>query len=151
MSQRFDRYSSLVFFIIGMGFVYESGRISASAYGSSVGPDIFPKMLGIILILLSIRLFYETRFYSTVKAKTQALDYKKFIIILVSAVLYGLLLEPLGYVLTTFIFLTIGFQTMEKGGWWKTLLISGGFSYGIYYLFVEVLEGSLPGFPVWFN
>lgn len=151
MSQTFDRYASLVFFIIGAAFIFESRKISASAYGSSVGPDLFPMGLGIILILLSIRLFYETRFYSTVKAKGQALDYKRFLIILVSAILYALLLETLGYVITTFVFLTIGFQVMEKGGWWKTLAISGGFSYGIYYLFVEVLEGSLPGFPVWFN
>lgn len=151
MNAVFDRYASLVFLIIGMTFIIESRKISASAYGSSVGPDIFPMGLGIILILLSIRLFFETRRYSTVKAKGQSLDYKRFLIILVSAILYGLLLEPLGYVITTFVFLVIGFQTMEKGGWWKTLVISGGFSYGIYYLFVEVLEGSLPGFPVWFN
>ena len=103
------------------------------------------------LILLSLRLFYETRFYSNVKAKGLSLDYKRFLIILVSAVLYGLLLEPLGYVIMTFIFLVIGFQTMEREGLLKTLVISGGFSYGIYFLFVEVLEGSLPGFPAWFS
>ncbi|WP_134699283.1 tripartite tricarboxylate transporter TctB family protein [Ammoniphilus sp. YIM 78166] len=151
MNATFDRYASLVFLLIGVAFIIESRKISASAYGSSVGPDMFPMFLGIALILLSLRLFYETRFYSTVKVKGMSLDYKRFLIILVSAILYGLLLEPVGYVITTFVFLSIGFQTMEKGGLWKTLLISGVFSYGIYYLFVEVLEGSLPGFPVWFN
>lgn len=151
MSQSFDRYASFSFFIIGMAMIFESRKISASAYGSNVGPDMFPMGLGFILILLSIRLFYETRFYATANSKGQALDYKKFFIILLSAILYGLLLEPLGYVLTTFVFLAIGFQVMEKGGWWKTLALSSSFSYGVYYLFVEVLEGSLPGFPVWFN
>lgn len=151
MNAVFDRSASMVFLLIGVAFIVESRKISASAYGSSVGPDMFPMGLGIILILLSLRLFYETRFYSLMKIKGQSLDYKRFAIILVSAILYGLLLEPMGYVITTFLFLVIGFQTMDKGGWLKTILISGGFSYGIYYLFVEVLEGSLPGFPVWFN
>lgn len=151
MSKTFDRYASLIFFVLGTGFVIESRKISESAYGSSVGPDIFPMFLGIILILLSLRLFFETFRYMNVKINKQELDYKRFLIILIAAIIYGLLLETVGYVITTFLFLLLGFQVMEKGGWWKSLLISGGFSYGVYYLFVEVLEGSLPGFPVWFN
>lgn len=151
MSKTFDRYASLVFLALGTGFVVESRKISESAYGSTVGPDIFPMFLGIILILLSLRLFYETFRYMNLKLKKQVLDYKGFLIILIAAIIYGLLLETIGYVITTFLFLLLGFQVMEKGGWWKSLLISGGFSYGVYYLFVEVLEGSLPGFPVWFN
>lgn len=151
MSKTFDRYASFVFLVLGTGFVVESRKISDSAYGSSVGPDIFPMMLGIILILLSLRLFMETFRYMNFKLKKQELDYKRFLIILIAAIIYGLMLETIGYVITTFLFLLLGFQVMEKGGLWKSLLISGGFSYGVYYLFVEVLEGSLPGFPVWFN
>lgn len=151
MSKTFDRYASLVFLVLGAGFVVESRKISASAYGSSVGPDIFPMFLGIILILISLRLFSETFRYMDFLKNKQVLDYKKFLTILIGAIIYGLLLETIGYVITTFLFLLLGFQVMEKGGWWKSLLISGGFSYGVYYLFVEVLEGSLPGFPVWFN
>lgn len=151
MSKTFDRYSSIIFLVLGIGFIFESSKISQSAYGSNVGPDIFPKFLGIILILLSCRLFYETFKYANKEKRKDILDYKKFLIIFVSAILYVVLLETIGYVITTFLFLLISFQTMEKGSWLKTLLISGVFSYGIYFLFVEVLEGTLPGFPVWFN
>lgn len=151
MSKTFDRYASLVFLVIGTGFVIESQKISESAYGSSVGPAIFPTGLGIILILLSLRLFYETFRYPTSENAKLELNYKRFFVILGSAIIYALTLETLGYVLTTFVFLIIGFQVMKKGAWWKAILISGLFSYGIYYLFVEVLEGSLPGFPVWFS
>jgi len=151
MSRTFDRYTSIVFIIIGLGFVIESQKISGSAYGSNVGPDIFPLGLGLLFILLSIRLFYETFRYAKSEGKSQELNYKRFIVILISLIIYALTLETLGYVITTFIFLIIGFQMLEKGAWWKTIVISGGFSYGIYFLFVEVLEGSLPGFPVWLN
>ena len=151
MSKTFDRYTSLLFLIVGLAFVVESRKISESAYGSNVGPDVFPLGLGIILILLSLRLFYETFRYPSQTGKRFNLDYKKFLIILLSAVLYGWFLDIVGYVITTFIFLVIGFQVMERGGWWKTILIASGFSYGVYYLFVEVLNGNLPGFPVWFS
>lgn len=151
MSKTFDRYSSLFFLCVGIGFIIESNKITQSAYGSSVGPDIFPKVLGFILILLSCRLFYETFRYPRESKKGEAVNFKKFASILVSAILYALFIEKLGYVITTFAFLVIGFQVMEKGGWWKSILISALFSYGVYYLFVEVLDGSLPGFPIWFS
>ncbi|MBO1511508.1 tripartite tricarboxylate transporter TctB family protein [Metabacillus bambusae] len=151
MSKSFDRYVGLIFFAIGLAFVIESRKITDSAYGSNVGPDIFPLGLGLALILLSIRLFYETFKYPKDMKTKDKLEYKKFAIILISAVLYGLLLETIGYVITTFLFLIIGFQVMERGKWWKSLVIAGGFSYGVYFLFVKLLEGTLPGFPVWFS
>ena len=148
LSKTFDRYAGIIFFIIGALFIIESRKISASSYGSNVGPDIFPIGLGIVLILLSIRLLFETFKYSGQKAKGGKLDYKRFLVIFIAAILYVALLETLGYVITTFLFLIISFQVMERGGWLKTIIIAAAFSFGVYYLFVEVLQGSLPGFPI---
>lgn len=150
MSKTFDRYSSILYLLLGLFFVLESSKISESAYGSNVGPNIFPLMLGILLILLSIRLFYDTFKYLDHKKGKEVLDYKRFIIILSSALLYAFFIETLGFILTTFFFLLVSFQVMEKGGLWKSLIISASFSLGVYYLFVVVLEGSLPGLPIWF-
>ena len=151
MSKTFDRYASIVLFIVGIGIIMESTKISESAYGSNVGPNIFPMGLGIILVLLCIRLFYETFRYPSGEQTKQALDVKRFLLILGAAVLYAWLLETVGYVITTFLFLLFAFQVMQRGEWWKSVLIAAVFSYGIYYLFVEVMDGTLPGFPVWFQ
>ncbi|MGK7376597.1 tripartite tricarboxylate transporter TctB family protein [Planococcus sp. 1R117A] len=148
MSKTFDRFAGIAFLLIGLLFVIESQRISESSYGSAVGPDIFPIGLGTILILLSLRLLYETFRYQTGTKNGETVQYKKFIIIFVSALLYAILLEPLGYVITTFAFLLIAFQTMERGKWVKSILIASLFSFGVYYFFAEFLGGSLPGFPV---
>ncbi|MCG7334971.1 tripartite tricarboxylate transporter TctB family protein [Sporosarcina sp. ACRSM] len=147
MSKTFDRYTSIVFLLIGLLFVIESMKIADSAYGSAVGPKIFPMWLGIILILLSLRLLYETFKYKTEAVVKEKLQYKKFIIILVSAALYAFLLEKIGYVISTFLFLLIAFQTMERGRYIPTLVIAAVFSFGVYYFFAEFLGGSLPGFP----
>ncbi|MCM3790628.1 tripartite tricarboxylate transporter TctB family protein [Domibacillus indicus] len=148
MSRTFDRYASIIFLLIGVFFITESRKIAATSYGSNVGPDIFPIGLGILLILLSIKLFTEA-----VKNKQEARggekpDYKRFFIIFAAAILYIVLLEPLGYVITTFLFLLIGFQVLERGGWLKSIVIAAAFSFGVYYIFVGLLQGSLPGFPV---
>lgn len=44
MSKTFDRYASLAFLALGAGVVYQSQTISQSAYGSNVGPNIFPML-----------------------------------------------------------------------------------------------------------
>ncbi|MFC5604243.1 tripartite tricarboxylate transporter TctB family protein [Sporosarcina koreensis] len=147
MSKTFDRYASIAFLLIGLLFVIESMKIASSAYGSTVGPKIFPLGLGIILILLSLRLLYETFKYKTEAASAEKLQYKKFLIILVGAALYAFLLEKIGYVISTFLFLLIAFQTMERGRIVQSLIIAAVFSFGVYYFFAEFLGGSLPGFP----
>ncbi|MFC4410794.1 tripartite tricarboxylate transporter TctB family protein [Chungangia koreensis] len=148
MSKTFDRFAGIAFLLVGLLFVIESQKISESAYGSNVGPSIFPTGLGILLILLSARLIYETFKYKTEEGITEKIQYKKFLIIFVSAVLYAFFLEKIGYVITTFAFLLISFQTMERGKWISSFVIAAAFSFGIYYLFSEVLGGSLPSFPL---
>jgi putative tricarboxylic transport membrane protein len=152
MTHSFDRYASFIFLLLGIGFITESTKLASSAYGSKVGPSIFPLGLGIILVILSLLLLYETfkKKQKPNEKEKQSLDYRRFFIIAGSAVAYGLLLETLGYVISTFLFLVVAFQTLEKGGWGKTILISAALSGGIYYLFAVVLQGSLPGFPAWF-
>lgn len=150
MNKTFDRYASLAFMALGVAFITGSLQIASATYGAEVGPDIFPLGLGGILVILSLRLFYETfRNPEAEPKKKSHLHHKRFFIILAAAILYVLSLEFIGYVLSTFLFLVVGFQAMQKGKWPGTLLVAAGFSGGIYYLFVEVMKGTLPGFPTW--
>ncbi|MCM3719365.1 tripartite tricarboxylate transporter TctB family protein [Fictibacillus phosphorivorans] len=148
----FDRYASVIFAIIGAAFLLESRHIATSAYGSEVGPNVFPFLLGLILILLSVKLFLESFKSITTKNKNkEKLMFKRFLIILTASILYAAVLEIIGYLISTFLFLFISFQTMEKSGWIKNLCIAAAFSFCVYYLFVVVLKGSLPGLPIWFS
>ncbi|MDP4096310.1 tripartite tricarboxylate transporter TctB family protein [Paenibacillus sp. P96] len=151
MNRTFDRYASIVFLLLGIGFMWQSTRISAAAYGSTVGPNIFPFCLGGLLILLSIRLFYEVLISKAEQHKEAKLDYKRFLLIFGASVLYALLFETLGYILATFLFLLFCFQVLERGKWLKSALIAVLFAVSVYVIFVVVLEGSMPGFPVWFS
>lgn len=149
MSKTFDRYAGIAFLLIGLLFVIESSKIADSAYGSAVGPKIFPMWLGIILMLLSLRLLYEAFKNKSEVEASDKLQVKKFLIIFAAAALYAFLLEKVGYVISTFLFLLLAFQTMERGRILVSTVVAALFSGGVYYFFAEFLGGSLPGFPVW--
>jgi putative tricarboxylic transport membrane protein len=149
VSKTFDRIAAIAFLAVGFLFMVESLRISKSAYGSAVGPNVFPFLLGLILALLSIKLLFETTRYAHSGSQKQPLQYKKFFIILLAAILYAALLETIGYVITTFAFLVVGFQTMEKGALWKSALLAACFSLGVYVLYAKLLQGTLPSWPIW--
>lgn len=148
MNKKFDRVAGIAFLLFGILFFIESQKISDSAYGSSVGPKIFPMGLGIILTALSIRLLYETFKYKAEDTEKEKLQYKKFFIIFGSAILYAFFLEKIGYVVSTFLFLLITFQTLERGKIVYSIIISTVFSVSVYYMFSGLLGGSLPGFPL---
>ncbi|MGG1639336.1 tripartite tricarboxylate transporter TctB family protein [Paenibacillus sp. NRS-1760] len=151
MNKTFDRYACIIFFLLGVGFMWQSTLISASSYGSKVGPNIVPFGLGALLVILSLRLFYEVLKFKGSSSKAGKLDYKKFLIIFASAFLYAFFLETIGYIIGTFLFLLISFQVLERGKWLKSILISGLFAVGVYVIFVVILEGSMPGFPSWLS
>lgn len=148
MTKSFDKISGIIFLLISILFISESLKISGSAYGSVVGPKIYPLILGIVLGILSLRLLYEAFKQGSDNKETMKLDYKKFGIIFISAIIYVFLLELIGYVISTFIFLVIAFQVMEKGKIIQTLLISAIFSYGVYAMYVNLLGGALPKFSL---
>jgi putative tricarboxylic transport membrane protein len=148
---KFDRFAAVAFLAVGVLFMIGSRNLSSSSYGSSVGPDLFPFVLGLVLAALSIRLFYEAYRSKRQESSKEKLEYKPFIIILLSTLIYILTLETIGYVITTFLFLFVCFQTMERSKWVTSLIISAGFSGIVYFLFVNVLKGTLPGWPIWFS
>lgn len=151
MSIQFDRIASILFLATGVLFIVGSRQLASSSYGSSVGPDIFPSLLGIILVLLSIRLFYETMVTKTQHSSKEKLQYKPFLIIFTATLVYILTLETIGYVITTFLFLFVCFQTMERSKVMTSLIISACFSGFVYFMYVEVLKGTLPGWPIWLS
>ncbi|KFL17289.1 transporter [Geobacillus stearothermophilus] len=151
MNKTADRIAAVAFLAVGALFMVESLRISKSAYGSAVGPNVFPFLLGLVLVLLSIKLLFETRNYSGATGEKLPRQYKKLLVIFIAAIFYAALLETVGYVITTFLFLVIGFQTMEKGALWKSIAIAAGFSLGVYGLYVKLLQGTLPSWPIWFQ
>ncbi len=147
MNKTFDRYASIVFLALGIAVFVYIQSIEISTAGSSIGPKELPTFLALVLIVLSV-----TNLVVTIRSKESGkqekrLEYKKFLTIFGALLLYALLIETIGYVISTFLFLMVGFQTIEKGGYLKSALIAAVFAGGIYYLYVEIALGVLPPMP----
>lgn len=142
----FDRYASILFIALGVALFFYSQTLTSSFTGTSIGPKELPLFLAVALVITAvINLVAALRVKSPGGKK--GLDNWKFLIMVGLLLLYVFLLEPLGYVISTFLFLMAAFQTMERGGYLKSALIAGAFSGGIYLLYVRVALGVLPGLP----
>lgn len=149
MNRTFDTIAGCLFLVVGAFFVVGSLGISRSSYGSTVGPNVFPCGLGIILILLAITVIYQARRYTAAAKEMGTRDYRRFGLLLLATMVYVFVFESLGYVIATFLYLVFAFQVMERKGIFVSLGISVFFSYVVYYVYVVVFQGTLPPFPDW--
>jgi putative tricarboxylic transport membrane protein len=149
LNKTFDRCLSLGLVALCAVFIFESSKILKGSFGSTIGPGMLPMVLAIFLAILSLLNFYQTFRVKNTDEQKEKLQYKRFFILIGISTLYCLLLEPLGYVISTFLFLSLAFQLMEKGKILYSFIISAVISFGIYYLYVDVMKGTLPGFPEW--
>lgn len=147
MNKTFERYASVIFFVLGLAIFIYSKTLTKASYGSSIGPSAMPAFLAVCLMVLSV-IGIITAFRDKSDSKPgKQLDYKRFLTILGALILYVFLMEPLGYVISTFLFLFVGFQVMKKGDYLKTGIIALVFAVAVYYLYVEIAKGSLPPLP----
>ena len=142
----FDRYASILFIALGVALFFYSQTLTSSFTGTSIGPKELPLFLAVALVITAV-INLVAAFRVKSPGGKKGLDNWKFLIMVGLLLLYVFLLEPLGYVISTFLFLMAAFQTMERGGYLKSALIAGAFSGGIYLLYVKVALGVLPGLP----
>lgn len=157
MSRRFDTIFSTVLFVFGLAFVLFSSELSANVIGGSITPATFPRVFGCILMLLSVILLIETlkkpMFENSLDDidNTNSIQYKRFLIILVNMAVYILAIESLGFIISSFLFLLVSFQVMERKDLMKSVVIAGGFSLVIYFVFIRLLEASIPAWPAFLD
>lgn len=153
MSRRFDTICSIFLFALGLAFVLFSSQLATNIIGGVITPATFPRIFGYALMLLSVILLFETLKNPIVKHSVDdentpnSIQYKRFLSILVSMALYIAAIEPLGFVISTFLFLLVTFQVMDRKDLMKSVVIAGGFSLVIYFVFIQLLEASIPAWP----
>lgn len=148
--------SGVVTIAIGVLYSILSLNMDRATIGNPVEPMIFPLVLGALMILCGIILFImQHRKAAQAEKKVDSpkgpfwtFEVKMVIFICTVSVLYGLLFERIGYVLSTTLFL--GALLLSFSGWKKwisNLIIAFGFSVAIYYCFSEILSIPLPKVP----
>lgn len=147
----FDRVASIVFLALGIAILAYSYTLPSQSYGTTIGAAAMPRLLGVLMILLSIVNVYNSwkkPVSQKKKENKEALNYKVFLPYLAALIVYSLLIELLGYVISTFLFLVFCFQLMKRGHIIKSVIIASVFSLGVYVVYVYVAGGTLPSMPI---
>ncbi len=143
--KRLDLRSSFFWMIVSAGTVFLSFKLPFGSFANP-GAGFLPILVGGLMFLLSLILFIQS--FSKKEEEIKTLWAKggtgRVLLILASLVVYGLLLESLGFILMTF--LLMGFLLLGIGSQRIVLvvLISLFSSIGCYAVFQLWLEVQLP-------
>ncbi|RBW68033.1 tripartite tricarboxylate transporter TctB family protein [Bacillus taeanensis] len=135
---------SVVLMALALGYLLLSFQLPAFPY-AIVDSDVLPKGLGFLLLILSILLFIEKK--TTNQQDKPALDKKEIKILLITLGLilaYIVLLEPIGFVLDTMVFLIVTTRILGYQNWKITISVSVIFTLVLYISFNYLLNIYLP-------
>jgi putative tricarboxylic transport membrane protein len=142
-----DRISGSFWFLFSLFVSYESYRLGLGTVNQP-GPGFLFFWTGIVIAMLAIAVVIKSFGKQTLdEVKDQAFGKKnatKVILVLVSLFVYALVMEWLGFFISTlllFIFL-LGF--IERKKWWFTLLVSVAVTLFSYLIFETGLQSQLP-------
>ncbi|PLP96673.1 tripartite tricarboxylate transporter TctB family protein [Cupriavidus pauculus] len=133
-----DFASGLMFVLVGLSFSFVARGYSMGT-AAKMGPGYFPFLLGLVLALLGAVVTIGALSSKGEQDQLARWDLKILLWILGSVVLFGLLLKPLGMVLSVFVLVIISSMASHEFSWKGALLNSvvlvlismGAFVYGI--------------------
>ncbi len=145
--KRNDRISSLIWLFFAIYICIESIRLPLGSWRDP-GPGFLPLLVGLILGSLSIICFMQARMGESTDRKASWYSrerWKNLIGVLLALLTYALLLDPLGFLVSTFLLLIFLFRFgMEPQRWFWAIGGSGIASVSCYVVFELWLKTQLP-------
>ncbi|KDP86582.1 tripartite tricarboxylate transporter TctB family protein [Cupriavidus basilensis] len=133
-----DFASGLMFILVGFGFSWVARGYSMGT-AAKMGPGYFPFWLGIVLALLGALVLWGSLSAKKEEDQLARWDIKTLLWILGSVVLFGLMLKPLGMVLSVLVLVLVSSMASHEFSWKGAvanavilvLISMGAFVYGI--------------------
>jgi len=130
-----------------MAVCYFSSRIGLGR-PSHPGPGFMPFLAGSLLAVLSFVLLLHVSFGKRVESWPITFRARNIAAILLAMAAYGFLLDRIGFLLITFLFVTFLVRGIEPQSWRKSI-VAGICSSGASYLLFEILlKSQLPRSPL---
>ncbi len=135
-----EKIFSVILCIISGVVIYSASKFDMTYIGDSgLGPDFFPKVIAIILIILSILLFL-----SKDKTKQENHNIKYTLMVIMIFALYIFMIGKLGYLISTILFSFTIVSILKKNSIILKIIYSLIFPIGLYLLFTYIFKVSLP-------
>lgn len=109
-----------------------------------LSPYLFPLIISFFLLILSISIIMQGLKDESEKKERSKIDIKSLLIFGLVCILYLLIFNFLGFVLSTIILLVLLMMLLGERRWWFILLVSVISSLIIYLLFAKYLSVMLP-------
>ena len=109
-----------------------------------LSPYLFPLIISFFLLILSISIIMQGLKDESEKKEKGKIDIKSLLIFGIVCILYLLVFNFLGFVLSTIILLVLLMMLLGERRWWFILLVSVISSLIIYLLFAKYLSVMLP-------
>ncbi|WP_299363899.1 tripartite tricarboxylate transporter TctB family protein [uncultured Paracoccus sp.] len=134
-----DRVAGLAFVLLAAGYVWLSAGYTAS-FGDPLGPAIFPRVVGIPAVVLGLALVIWPGHNARWAGRDGMIRQAAAVAILIG---YALLLEPLGFVPTSFAVL-LGLSLLMQAPPVPAVLTAAVAAPALYLLFDRVMGLPLP-------
>lgn len=142
-----DIISGLIGILFGVYILVTAARFPQDVV-MGIGPAFFPMMLALALIFFSCLLICFA-FLGKSKGTVEKFNFKdpgkqRAIIALIVTIIYSLLLNVLGFIVTTILYLFGLMFLLEKRDYLSMSLISVGLTLGVFIIFEKLLHIALP-------
>jgi Tripartite tricarboxylate transporter TctB family len=115
-----DFFAGLMFIAIGAFFTGFSTTYSMGT-AAKMGPGYFPFWIGILQMILGAIIMVSSMKPKTAQEKVARFDFKSMFLVLGAVVAFGLLLKPLGLVLSLLVLIGMASFASHDFGWKATL------------------------------
>ena len=138
-----DRFSGILFLIFSGVTIYLALMLPMGRMGKP-GPGIFPLLLSVVIAFLALSLFLRT-LRSKEESETEEIPTPKWrlVYLLGDLCVYAFLLRPLGFLISTWVFLIV-LKPIVKKRWIPILLGSLFVSLVFFFFFNHLLKVELP-------
>ncbi len=143
-----DTASSLALTAFGGFTAWQAKKLSIGSVHEP-GPGFFPFCLGLLLVAVAVAIFFGGLKQKDAPPE-KGLRRDRVIITLISFFVYAYIMEPLGYLLSTFLLMVLLLRMTVKKAWWYAPAVGVLVSGVSYLLFSVWLEVRMPGWPAGF-
>lgn len=144
-----DRVTGLLALLLGGLYLAATFRVPVLEAGDETGPRAFPFLVaGLVIVSGAALLVKDARVRVRERLDWGFLSERtvwlRIALTIVAGVAYGLVLEPLGYLLSTFLFMVAVASFINVGRHLQNLVVSAAFAVVSFVAFGIVLKLSVP-------
>jgi len=141
-----DFLTGLMFLLFGAAAIFFAADYNIGS-AAKMGPGYFPFALGALLAALGVALLLRSVFWTKGSQAGPVFHLKPLVLILSSVVLFGLLLRPLGLLVSTTLLVVVSSMASHEFRWKETLLNAAALIFIVWVVFVYGLDFQVPIWP----